>query len=293
MSSPYISVVIVGRNDDYGVNFLSRINTFIRSLDYQIRNYPDLFELIIVEWNPLPDRAPLKDVIVSVENLKLRIITVSPEIHNGINHPAPVLEYYGKNAGIRRAHGEFVLTTNPDIIFSDQLIESLSQKILIKDLYYRADRYDFISDGIDNVATEDLVSFACANVFQGHLGPNTTIKIGPIFSLTSLPQSRIFGIHTNAAGDFILAEKSLFFQVNGLVESTTVFHHLDSRSLQRIHNGCKGAGTFIPPDIIFHQHHERYGEPAEWNAAEMNNSPPSLGDESWGLKNQILHEWHN
>ena len=81
MTTPYLSVVIVGRNDDYGVNFLERLNTFVRSLDHQVRNYSDLIELVVVEWNPLDDRAPLKDVIVNTNNLNLRIITVPPEIH--------------------------------------------------------------------------------------------------------------------------------------------------------------------------------------------------------------------
>ena len=120
MTTPYLSVVIVGRNDDYGVNFLDRINTFIRSLDYQVRNYPNLIELVVVEWNPLADRAPLKDVLVKTNNLDIKIITVPAEVHDKIGHPSPVLEYYGKNVGIRRAKGQFVLTTNPDILFTNE-----------------------------------------------------------------------------------------------------------------------------------------------------------------------------
>ena len=42
---PYVSVVIVGRNDGYGEDFLTRINTFVRSLDHQVREHADLFEL--------------------------------------------------------------------------------------------------------------------------------------------------------------------------------------------------------------------------------------------------------
>ena len=42
MADPYISVVIVARNDNYGENFLLRLNTFVRSLDYQVKNYPGI-----------------------------------------------------------------------------------------------------------------------------------------------------------------------------------------------------------------------------------------------------------
>ena len=59
-NSPYLSIVIVGRNDNYGVNFMDRMNMFIRSLDHQISKHSKNFlELIIVEWNPLADRKPM------------------------------------------------------------------------------------------------------------------------------------------------------------------------------------------------------------------------------------------
>ena len=127
MSDPYLSVVIVGRNDDYGVDFMARLNTFVRSLDRQVKNHPRLVELIVVEWNPLPDRQPLAEVLTKVNNLCVRIITVPNAVHEQIGHTSPVLEYYGKNVGIRRARGRFVLTTNPDIIFTDHLINEIAR----------------------------------------------------------------------------------------------------------------------------------------------------------------------
>ena len=169
MTTPYLSVVIVGRNDDYGVNFLDRINTFIRSLDYQVRNYPNLIELVVVEWNPLADRAPLTDVLVKTNNLDIRIITVPAEVHDKIGHPSPVLEYYGKNVGIRRAKGQFVLTTNPDILFTNELVDWFNQRLLRVDSFYRTDRHDFHGEGIIDVPVEEYISFACAHTFQSHI----------------------------------------------------------------------------------------------------------------------------
>jgi hypothetical protein len=49
---PYISIVVVGRNDDYGGDFLKRISTFARSLGRQVSKHPGLIELVVVEWNP-------------------------------------------------------------------------------------------------------------------------------------------------------------------------------------------------------------------------------------------------
>ena len=204
MTTPYLSVVIVGRNDDYGVNFLDRINTFIRSLDYQVRNYPDLIELVVVEWNPLVDRAPLKDVLVKTNNLDIKIITVPAEVHDKIGHPSPVLEYYGKNVGIRRARGQFVLTTNPDILFTNELVDWFNQRQLRVDSYYRTDRHDFHGEGITDVPVEEYVSFACTHTFQSHIitdKDSATIAIDSPVELNNLPATPAdsLGIHTNGA----------------------------------------------------------------------------------------------
>ena len=122
----------MGRNDNYGVDFTSRINAFVRSLDYQLEGHRGIVELIVVEWNPLDDRPRLKEILPSVSNMEMRIITVSKTIHDTIGHPWPVLEMYGKNVGIRRSRGEYILTTNPDNIFSKEMIAVLISKILDK-----------------------------------------------------------------------------------------------------------------------------------------------------------------
>jgi hypothetical protein len=52
----------------------------------------------------------------------------------------------GKNVGIRRARGQFVLATNVDILFSDELAEYLASRRLERGRMYRSDRYDAMSD---------------------------------------------------------------------------------------------------------------------------------------------------
>ena len=302
MTTPYLSVVIVGRNDDYGVNFLDRINTFIRSLDYQIRNYPDLMELIVVEWNPLADRAPLKDVLIDTKNLFVRVITVPPEVHATINHPSPVLEFYGKNAGIRRARGEFVLTTNPDILFTNELIEGISKRKLHRSYFYRTDRHDFISDGIDQVPVEDYIQFAVNNTFESHITGSTdylTIPVTQPINLHDLPKSHgpKEALHTNGCGDFILASREAFFSVRGLFESTTVLGHMDSYSVARLGLGGFTQQVVVAPDTIFHQHHNRKPLSDEWLLTKVQEREGTVGDAiggvKWGLLNIQLSEWDN
>jgi predicted O-methyltransferase YrrM len=292
MSQPYLSVVIVGRNDDYGVNFLDRLNTFIRSLDHQVRDYPDLIELVVVEWNPQPDRAPLKDVIVKTNNVDVRIITVPAEIHDTVGHPNPVLEFYGKNVGIRRARGEFVLTTNPDILFSNELIAWLSQRQLRLDSFYRTDRHDFDGEGIDQVPVDELIPFACSRTFASHIDTGS-INISSPANLADLPASTSGQIlHSNGCGDFILASREAFFSARGLFESTTHRYHLDSYSLSRLKSRSLTQVIVTAPVCIFHQDHER--KPVDpWDAAESEKIGQIPGATSWGLQNVNLPEWIN
>ena len=52
----------------------------------------------------------------------------------------------GKNVGIRRARGQFVLATNIDILFSDELAKYLAARRLEPGRMYRIDRHDAMSD---------------------------------------------------------------------------------------------------------------------------------------------------
>jgi len=298
MTTPYLSVVIVGRNDTYGVNFIDRLNTFVCSLDRQVQDYPDLLELIVVEWNPLADRAPLKDVIFQPKNLSLRVITVAPEIHTSIKHPTPVLEFHGKNVGIRRARGEFVLTTNPDIIFTDQMIQEFAQRKLMPDCVYRTDRYDFISNGIDQLDPADYVNFALSKTFQAHLTRNRGYESPTITApnqLNQLPHTVIFQheLHANGCGDFILAAKEAFFRARGMYEGIEHRYHNDSFSLIRLAYLNLKQIVFTTPLCIFHQHHERRPVEDPWNPAKANQIGSTVGNIDWGLANIDLLEWRN
>jgi hypothetical protein len=114
MDSPYISIVIVGRNDNYGVNFLERLKSFVNGLDVQVTDR-NLIELVIVEWNPPEDAKSLIDSIDRPENYVVRVITVPSEVHARHGYRGNLAEYQAKNVGVARARGKFVLVTNPDI----------------------------------------------------------------------------------------------------------------------------------------------------------------------------------
>lgn len=295
MKSPYISTVIVGRNDGYGVNFLERMNLFIRHLDRQVSNHRDLMELIIVEYNPQSDRARFKEILYKPEHLVTRIITVNSETHETTGRTLPVLEWYGKNAGIRRAQGEYVLVTNPDIIFSDALILSLSEKPLRKDVLYRTDRYDYSGDGIQDVHLQDVVKFAMSRTFQVHRCPES-LSTGPATEFRDLVKTdtNTNQIFTNASGDFILTARENFMISQGICfETDTLRFHIDSFSLFRlIYKNQLKQSIYTAPCCIFHMDHPRRPIQDPWNPvralAAVND--PTMFQDHWGFGNFILDE---
>ena len=63
MPAPYLSVVATARNDDHGGNLLGRMQTFVNALLAQCREHQLAAELILVDWNPPPDRPPLHEAL--------------------------------------------------------------------------------------------------------------------------------------------------------------------------------------------------------------------------------------
>lgn len=145
--SPYLSVVATSRNDDHGGNLLGRMQLFIDGFVEQCNQHHLDAELIIVEWNPPEDRARLLEALEwpsSTGHCDIRIIEVPKKLHMQFDHAQrlPLFQMIAKNVGIRRSRGKFVLATNIDILFSDELCHYLAMQKLDRRSMYRIDRYD-------------------------------------------------------------------------------------------------------------------------------------------------------
>ena len=150
-AEPYLSLVVTARNDDHGGNLLGRMQIFVDGWLAQARRYKIPSELIIVEWNPPADRPPLAEALkwpADTGPCVVRFIEVSREIHSRFKHAENLALYQmiAKNVGIRRAKGRFILATNIDILFSDELAAFIGEQKLRTDRMYRIDRHDAMSD---------------------------------------------------------------------------------------------------------------------------------------------------
>jgi hypothetical protein len=151
--SKHLSIVITGRNDNYGGDFNRRLQNTIHWLFYWLNQHKISSEIVFVNYNPLshqPSIATMIDFPTATDWASVREIIVPTEIHEKIIakyarvcKPVPVMEFIAKNIGIRRAQGEFVLATNADVIFDPELFRHLAENTWQKGVFYRATRVDF------------------------------------------------------------------------------------------------------------------------------------------------------
>ena len=169
-AAPYLSVVATARNDNHGGDLLLRMQTFINGVAEQCARHRLDAEVIVVEWNPPPDRPRLAEALTWPENpwCAMRIIEVPPEVHARLEHSdrLPLFQMIAKNVGIRRARGEFVLATNVDILFPDELIEELSRRELQYDRYYVVDRHDVAITPDPSLPIDETLQLCSRNVVR-------------------------------------------------------------------------------------------------------------------------------
>jgi len=201
--APYLTIIATGRNDDFGGDFNGR---FFRALHF---NHQQLVaagithEFVFVEWRPI-DRRPLlasllADEFADVSSLSLRSFVVDPAYHDALslNPRLQFQEFIAKNVGIRRARGEFVLTTNTDIYFSRGVIARLKEAALKSGVLYRAPRHD-LKSALD-------VSDIGWDVLEDERNCEVVNAIRP-------------PLFTNASGDFLLLDRQTSQQLRGFNE---------------------------------------------------------------------------
>ena len=278
--SPFLSIIVTARHDNYGGDFRDRIAAPLRFNYEQLSGRGVPYEVILVEWDPVPGRPLLAELLArelgEIADRVLRPIVVAREYQTAMtqNPRVPYLEYAAKNVGIRRATAPFLLVTNADILLGREVVDALVSRRVQPDTMYRAPRYD-IKLGVDQTglrwqALEDRAN----QVRQPVLEP-------PLFS--------------SAAGDFLLSDGSTFHRLRGFNEVYRAARAgIDLNFMVKVH----GAGIPIV-DIggpVYHLNHlgsmriskalhrdSRAETPwgdLDWHSAEVTYNNP----DGWGLR---------
>jgi len=202
-SAPYLSVIAAARNDDHGGNLLRRLQIFVNALVGQANRHSLPIELVLVEWNPPAEKPPLIEALRWPPDpgfCAIRIVTVPAALHRRYLHcdAQPLYQMIAKNAGIRRATGEFILATNVDILLSDELMRFLAARRLQPGRMYRTDRHDVTEDVPVDAGVEDQLAYCRGHRLRINAREGT-------FSLT--PE----GYPVPRPADIVASEDGIFF----------------------------------------------------------------------------------
>jgi hypothetical protein len=263
-------VVATTRNDDHGGNQLARTQLFIEGLAEQCDQFKLPVELILVEWNPPPDRPGLAEVLSWPRSdwLQPRVLVVPAEVHRTFEHAEklPLFQMIAKNAGIRRACASFVLATNIDILFSDELFAFL-QTGLKPGAMYRADRLDIVAD-LDRrplpspaecralpwlrAHREDGPHYADGRKMPWYLSARTWLNKT---AWNATHGGALPALHTWASGDFTLTSRDIWASLRGYPEWPMFSMFLDSVALVQAYHAGVEMVALVPPMVVFHLEH--------------------------------------
>lgn len=255
-----VSVVVVGRNDNYGGDFKSRLQT---TLDWNLLHLPDP-ELIYVEWNRIKER-PSDCEWISKRYVNSKCYIVSKEVHDSLstNPNIPMLEYLAKNLGIRKATNKWILLVNADV-YIDPADFKKELKLSGRHVYGT-----YLCNVNWNGAPIKADNYKKNITFIGH----------PYSDMTAV------------VGNFILTHKENWLLSQGYDESLAdVRMGMDDDGLRQLLS--KG----IKPMILGHHYHLDHSEtaskgtnPTHGNTAKLlNRKYPYKNKENWGLSNYPL-----
>jgi len=268
------SVVILTKNDNYGGNLSHRAKMCVNSL---VENFD---EVVIVDWKTREGKTLLSTFIDEVPRVgKIKSIEVSSDL---LKEKYPhfyqwnILEAVGRNVGIRRASGDWIASTNVDIVSTHLDFNNLNPNE-----FYTSSRRD-IDEGFHTQFNNytDLKTALWNNRDSYHDKPQVHNSTD-VWSLVV------------CCGDFQIGTKKVWEQAKGFEESILFGCGIDS-------NIMKKASYFsdikILPYYLFHLNHGKGGERFDGEQTPpMSNQTSIIQDfiettnpDNWGLNDEDL-----
>lgn len=275
--TPYLTIVITGRNDDFGGDFNAR---FFGALGFNhdcLRAAGIPHEFVFVEWRPIEGKPYLATLaghaFPELSDSELRSYVVDPAYHDALslNPRIQFQEFIAKNVGIRRARGEFVLTTNTDIYLGRGVRDFLAERSLSPRVLYRAPRHDLNWSGDASSLDWDVLHDERNWEEVNHIQP-------PWF--------------TNASGDFLLLDREAYHELRGFNEVyRNAKIHMDGNFCVKAHaSGMSlvniGTPVFHVGRGTLHAQRDAYRDrPADapWGDIRWNSTVLYENGPEWGL----------
>jgi hypothetical protein len=200
--APRISIVLVGRNDDYGSRFADRFLAAVAANRALLHAHGIPHEYVFVDWAYDPERELFARILKREFPWWHRLVAVDRRFQERkkTNPRLEFMEFWAKNVGIRRSSAPFVLTTNSDVFLSRGIVSWLANAELARDRCYRAVRVDIKLDVTCQALTHEILEAP---------------EAASVVNLVTPPY------YTNASGDFLLCSRELWDRCGGFNERIT------------------------------------------------------------------------
>lgn len=269
--TPYISIVLTGRNDGHDGDFVTRFLATLAFNHEELRRRAIPHEIVLVEWAPIPGAPLLADLVDAGCPASLiaavRTVIVDPAYHEAMTLDPRIAyhQFLAKNVGVRRARGEYVISTNCDVILGRHILHRLEQRELESAVVYRAPRWDLVPtfdmDRLDWDRLEDP-----ANLVR----PGKRLR-PPYFR--------------GSSGDFIGLDLGTVHQLRGFNEVYRLSRFgVDANLL--VHALSSGVSIVDIGGPVYHVHHDRSYQTAKLDAGTAESR--LYGDEHWAY-NEVVY----
>jgi hypothetical protein len=245
-----ISAVIISRNDNYGGNLLERATYCINSA---IDTYDEVF---YIDWN-----SPTHSLLYNIKdnlNFKgnLKHIVISPEIAsiltNNDPHAQVCCETLARNLGLRRAEGDWIVSTNIDVIqprrdYLEELIISIDSNTFYTISRRPVELEDIKKFHNGECKYEDwksLREYLIENSEERHY--EEKVNEGDDYSII------------NCCGDFQLANRHVWNEIRGFEEDLIYVLYSDTNVQKKAVMHGFGLKALYNP-ALFHINHGRGG----------------------------------
>ncbi len=290
-----LSVILYGRNDNYGYNLHKRAALSINCISELLSDEDD--ELIFVDYNT-PDDLPtfpeaIQDTLTEHAWQKLRILRVRPFVHERFRPLTHLiaLEPISRNIALRRSNPDnrWILSTNTDMLFVPRSKKSLSEILQqLPDGLYHLPRFE-----IPETLWETFNRSNPKEVIDAVRDWGTTARLNEI----------VYGsddILYDGPGDFQLAPRKVYFELDGFDERMLLGWHVDSNMAKRLALKLGSPRSFIDHIFGYHCDHTRMATPAHRRDRIENDSvrfvtdikSPEIPEQAndWGCPNDHIEE---
>ena len=290
-----LSVIVYGRNDNYGYNLHKRVALSINCMAEMLDAVDD--EILFVDYNT-PDDHPtcpeaIRDTLTARALRLLRIFRVRPAQHQRFRNRTHLmaLEPIARNVALRRSNPDnrWILSTNTDMIFVPRDDRALGDSVsdLAPALYHlpRFEVPETLWEGLDRMDP-------CGSIAEiGRWGSDLHLNEIVLGSSTVL---------YDGPGDFQLAPRSDLFGIDGFDERMLLGWHVDSNLARRLGFLHGPPRSVVDRLFGYHCDHTRQVTPAHRHDRVQNDwvrfvdglTEPTIPEQtsSWGLGSEPIEE---